>query len=111
MCVSVEVGWPTSPSVPQQGASDNGQRHRQRPVVIVRGHVGDAFATVAHLIRGVYVEGGVMRGAGGTVAAAAIFGFSGIGGFGRLRRGRRQWGDGRPVQAGDTAGVAGKMLL
>lgn len=109
--VGVEVGRSTSPSVPQQGASDGGQRHRQRPVVIVRGHVGDTLATVAHLVSGVYVEGGVVGGAGGAVAAAAIFGLGGIGGFGRFWRGQRQRGDGWPVQAGDTARVAGEMLL
>lgn len=48
--VGVEFRRPTSLRLPQQGASDRRQRHRQRLVVIVRGHVGDALATVAHFI-------------------------------------------------------------
>lgn len=55
--VGVEIRGPSSLSVPQQGASDSGQRHRQRSVVIVRGHVGDALAAVANLISGTDVKG------------------------------------------------------
>lgn len=40
----------------QQGAMQGGQGESQRWVLIVRGHVGDALATVAHLIGGADVE-------------------------------------------------------
>lgn len=59
-CVGVEFRRPTSLRLPQQGASDRGQRHRQRLVVIVRGHVGDALATVAHFICSADVKGRVV---------------------------------------------------
>lgn len=58
--VGVEFRRPTSLRLPQQGASDRGQRHRQRLVVIVRGHVGDALATVAHFICSADVKGRVV---------------------------------------------------
>lgn len=41
----------------QQGAVQGGQVETQRWVLIVRGHVGDALATVAHFIGGADVEG------------------------------------------------------
>lgn len=58
--VGVEFRRPPSLRLPQQGASDRGQRHRQRLVVIVRGHVGDALATVAHFICSADVKGRVV---------------------------------------------------
>lgn len=58
--VGVEFRRPTSLRLPQQGASDRGQRHRQRLVVIVRGHVGDALATIAHFICSADVKGRVV---------------------------------------------------
>lgn len=58
--IGVEIGRAPSLSLPQQGASDGGQRHRQRLVLVVCGHVGDALATIAHLISGADVEGGVI---------------------------------------------------
>jgi len=59
--VGVKIRRPASLSVSQQGASDSRQRNRQRLVVIVRGHVGDALAAVAHLISGADVKGRVIR--------------------------------------------------
>lgn len=67
--VGIEIGWPATLGIPQQGASDGGQRHRQRLVLIVRGHVGDALPAIAHLIGGTDVKGGVIGGAGRAVAA------------------------------------------
>ena len=109
--VGVKFGRPSSRGLPQQGASDGGQRHRQRLVLIVCGHVGDALTTVAHLISGTDVEGRVIGRAGGAVTALPPCGFGRVGGSRRLRWGHGQWGDDRPVQAGDTAGIAGKVLL
>lgn len=109
--VGVEVGRPAALRLPQQGASDGGQRHRQRLVLVVCGHVGDALAPVSHLIRGADVERRVVGRAGGAVAALPAAGFAVVGGSGQLRRRHGQWGDNRAVQAGDAAGVAGKVLL
>lgn len=104
--VGVKVGGPPSPALPQQGAADEGQRRRQRRVLIVRGHVGDALAAVAHLIGGADVEGRVVGGAGG--AETPLPG----GRLGRrLRRRHGQRRAERAVQSGDAAGVAGKVLL
>lgn len=50
-------GGPPSAALPQQGAADEGKRHGQCRVLIVRGHVGDALAAVAHLVSGPDVEG------------------------------------------------------
>lgn len=58
--VGVEVRRPASMRLPQQGSSDGGQRHRQRLVLIVCRHVGDALSAVAHLIRGANVKGRVI---------------------------------------------------
>lgn len=58
--VGVEIRGPASQGLPQQGAADGGKRHRQCLVLIVCGHVGDALATVAHLISGTDVEGRVI---------------------------------------------------
>lgn len=57
--VGVKIRRTTLPGLPQQGTADGGgrQRHRQRPVLIVCGHVGDTFPTIAHLISGTDVEG------------------------------------------------------
>lgn len=109
--VGVEIGRSASQGLPQQGASDGGQRHRQRLVLIVCGHVGDALAAVAHLIGGADVEGRVVGRAGGAVTAWPPCGFGGVGGSGRLWWRHGQRGDDGPVQAGDAAGVAGKVLL
>lgn len=109
--VGVEIRRPAPQRLPQQGASDGGQRHGQSLVVVVCGHVGDALAAVAHLVGGADVEGRVVGRAAGAVAATPPGGFGRVGGLGRLRRRQGQWGDDRSVQAGDTAGVAGKVLL
>lgn len=109
--VGVEIGRPASLGLPQQGASDGGQRHRQRLVLIVCGHVGDALAAVAHLISGADVEGRVVGRAGGAVTTLPPCGLGGVGGSGWLWRRHGQRGDDRPVQSGDAAGVAGKVLL
>lgn len=109
--VGVEIGGSASLGLPQQGASDGRQRHRQRLVLIVCGHVGDALATVAHLVSGTDVEGRVIGRTGGAVGAWPPCGFGGVGGSGQVWWGHGQRGDDGPVQAGDTAGVAGKVLL
>lgn len=57
--VGVEIRRPASRSLSQQGASDGGQWHRQRLVLIMCGHVGDALTTVA-LICGTDIEGRVI---------------------------------------------------
>lgn len=109
--IGVKIGRPPSLSLPQQGASDGGQRHRQRLVLIVCGHVGDALAAIAHLITGANVEGRVVGRATGAEAASPSSGFGGVGGSRRLCWWQGQWGDKWPVQAGDAAGIAGKVLL
>lgn len=55
--VGVEIRGPASLGLPQQGAADGWKWHSQCLVLIVCGHVGDAFAAVAHLISGTNVEG------------------------------------------------------
>jgi len=80
----------------------------------VRGHVGDALAAVAQLIRGADVEGRVVGRAGGAVAPRPPAGLGGVGGTGlllllllllpRRRRGHGQRRDDRAVQAGGAAG-------
>lgn len=55
--VGVEMQRTASLGVLQQGAAGGGQRHRQCQVVIVRGHVRDAFATIVHVISGADVKG------------------------------------------------------
>lgn len=110
--VGVELRRSASLGLSQQSASDSGQWHCQRLVVIVGGHVGDALATVAHFIGGADVEGRVVGWAAGAVAASTSGGFDGVGGgFGQLWGRHGQWGDDRSVQAGDAAGVTGKVLL
>ncbi len=74
-------------------------------------HVGNALASVAHLISSTDVERRVIGRAGGAVSALPPCGFGGIGGSRRLRWRHRQWADNRAVQAGYTAGIAGKVLL
>lgn len=56
-CVGVEFRRPATLGLPQQGAPDSRQWHRQRLVVIVRGHVGDALAAVTHFICSADVKG------------------------------------------------------
>lgn len=110
--VGVEIRRSSPVGVPQQGAPDSGQRHGQRLVVIVCGHVGDALATVAHVICGADVERWVIGGAAGAVTAPPPCGFGDVGGGqGKLWWRHGQRGNVWPVQAGDTAGVAGKVLL
>lgn len=58
--VGVKFGGAPSTVLPQQGAADEGERHGQCLVLIVRGHVGDAFAAVTHLVSGPDVEGRVV---------------------------------------------------
>lgn len=82
--VAIEIRWQVSLGLPQQGALEGRQWHRQSLVLIVRGHVGDALATIAYLISGTDVEGGVIRGAGGAVAAMPPCGFPGVGRSGWL---------------------------
>lgn len=82
--IGVEIRRPTSQGFPQQGASDVGQRHCQRLVLIVCGHVGDALATVAHLISGTDVERRVIGRAGRAVTSLPPCGFGRVGGSGRL---------------------------
>lgn len=110
--VGVNLGGPPSTALPQQGAADEGKRHGQCRVLIVRGHVGDALAAVAHLVSGSDVEGRVVGGAGGaeTTLPCGRFGQC-LGGSGRLRRRHGQWCDDRAIQGSDAAGVAGKVLL
>lgn len=55
--VGVEIRRSASLGVPQQGAVHGGQRHGQSRVLVVGGHVGDAFAAVVHLVGGADVEG------------------------------------------------------
>lgn len=110
--VGVKLGGPPSTALPQQGAADEGKRHGQCRVLIVRGHVGDALATVAHLVSGSDVEGGVVGGAGGAETPLPCGGFGRwLGGSGLLRRRHGQWRDDRAIQGGDAAGIAGKVLL
>ncbi len=109
--VGVEIRRPASQGFPQHGASDVGQRHRQRLVLVVCGHVGNALASIAHLISSTDVERRVIGRAGGAVSALPPCGFGGIGGSRWLRWRHRQWADNRAVQAGYTAGIAGKVLL
>lgn len=110
--VGVKVRGSAARGVPQQGASDGGQRHRQRLVLIVSGHVGDALAAVTHLVCGANVEGRVVRGAGGAVPVAPrCGGLKGGGGTGKFRWGHGQGrGDGA-VQPRDAAGITGEVLL
>lgn len=110
-CVGVEIRRPSSLSVPQQGASDGRQRHRQRLVVVVRGHVGDPLPAVAHLIGSADVEGRVVGRAAGAVAALPPSRFGGVGGLGQLWRRQRHWGGDWSVQTSEAAGVAGEVLL
>lgn len=109
--VGVEIRRPSSLGLPQQGASDSRQRHRQRLVLIVCGHVGDALTTIAYLISAADVEGRIIGRAGGTVTALPPCGFGGVGGCRQLWWRYGQWGDDRPIQTRDTAGVAGNVLL
>lgn len=55
--VGVEIRRVASLGIPQQGAVHGGQRHGQSLVLVVSGHVGDAFAAVVHLVCGADVEG------------------------------------------------------
>ena len=68
--VGVDKGRPALLALPQQGAADGGQRHRQRLVLIACGHVGDALAAVEHLAGCADVEGRVVGRAGGAVTAS-----------------------------------------
>lgn len=109
--VGIEIRRPASLSLSQQGAPDGGQWHRQRLVLIVCGHVGDSLPTVTRLVCGADVEGRVIGWAGGAVAMAPPCRFGEVGGSGQLWGWQGQWSDDWPVQAGDTAGVAGEVLL
>lgn len=110
--VGVKLSGPPSTALPQQGAADEGEGHGQCRVLIVRRHVGDALAAIAHLVSGADVEGRVVGGAGGAEAALPGAGLGqSLGGSGRLRRGHGQRRGDRAVQRGDAAGVAGKVLL
>lgn len=77
----------------------------------MRGHVGDALAAVAHLVDGADVEGRLVGRAGGAVTPLPSRVLGALGGSGRFRRRQGQRGDDGAIQAGDTAGVAGKVLL
>lgn len=55
--VGVEIRRVASLGIPQQGAVHGWQRHGQSLVLVVSGHVGDAFAAVVHLVCGADVEG------------------------------------------------------
>lgn len=55
--VGVEIRRSASLGVPQQGAVHGGQWHGQSLILVVSGHVGDALATVVHLVGGADVEG------------------------------------------------------
>lgn len=88
-----------------------GQRHGQCLVLVVRGHVGDALAAVVHLFGGADVEGRLVGGAGGAVTSLLPCVLGALRGSRRFRRRQGQRGDDGPIQAGDTAGVAGEVLL
>lgn len=58
MGVGIEVGLSVALRArSQQGAAHGRQRQCQRLILIVRGHVCDAFTAIAHLVSGAVIEG------------------------------------------------------